>query len=204
MEPTNRAPSDDDLDMMLAGGRLGGPAKERIGDVLGDRVTPQRAPFFTRARNLLMAGMVLAAGAAALVVLLPRTGVDGFGAKGTGAEGPALEISCVGGSLAACPVGARLLFAVEGADSGFLAAWADPVAGGERVWYFSRDSQSPALAPIAGTQISPKAILLGPEHAPGEYRVHVLVTGEPLSRAELGQRFQAIAAREFSLRVIAP
>jgi hypothetical protein len=202
MEPTNRAPSDEDIDMMLAGGRLGGPAKERIMEVVAGHATSRRAPFFARTRNLLAVGLAVAAGAAALLLLVPRQ--DHFGPKGVaGAEVPRLEISCAGGTLAACPVGSRLLFVAEGADRGYLAAWADPVGGGERIWYFSRDSQSPALAPVAGTQVAPKAILLGPEHVPGDYTVHVLVTAEPLSRAEQG-RSAAIAAREFTLTVVAP
>jgi hypothetical protein len=106
--------------------------------------------------------------------------------------------------LSACPVGSRLLFAVEGAGTGYLAAYADPARGGERIWYFSRDSQSPALAPVAGTQVAPKAILLGTEHPPGDYLVQVLVTSEPLSRAQLARSPATIARRQFSLRVVPP
>jgi hypothetical protein len=204
MESNKRAPSpsDDELDMMLAGGQLGGPAKDRIFDAVTNQVLPRR-PFFSL-RGAMAAGLLIA-GAATALVLMPRTRDDGFSAKGApGTGGPSVEISCAGGTLSACPVGSRLLFAVEGAGTGYLAAYADPARGGERIWYFSRDSQSPALAPVAGTQVAPKAILLGAEHTPGDYLVQVLVTAEPLSRAQLAQAPAPIARRQFSLRVVPP
>jgi hypothetical protein len=193
-------PSDDELDMMLAEGRLGGAAKDRIFDAVASRVRPRRR--FLNLRGLLAAGLMVSAAATALL-LVPRAREAGFGVKGGGgAPGPTLEISCAGGTLAACPIGSRLVFGVEGAESGYLAAYADPTAGGERIWYFSRDSQSPALAPVAGTQVAKKAILLGAEHAPGRYRVHVLVTAQPLSRAELSQGPSPIAEQQFDLEVV--
>ena len=198
-DPRAPSPTDDELDMMLAEGRLGGAAKERVFDAVVSRVQPRRRPFTLRA--FLAAGL-LAGGAAAALLLVPRTGND-FSAKGgAGAGAPALEISCAGGSLDACPVGSRLIFGVEGATSGYLAAYADPAGGGERIWYFSADGQSPALAPVAGTQVARKAILLGHEHVLGDYLVHVLVTARPLSRAELGQVPAVIAQRQFSLHVV--
>jgi hypothetical protein len=203
MPPIDRAPppSNDELDMMLAGGRLGGPAKDRIFEAVAGQVAPRKRPFNLRA--LLAAGLVVS-GAAAALVLLPRPREDGFHTKGAGGDAPTLELSCAGGTMAACPVGARLLFAVEGADRGFLAAWADPAGGGERIWYFSRDGQAPVLTRAAGTQVAPKAILLGSEHRPGDYVVHVLVTSEALSRTQLGDDTPAIARRDFPLRVVSP
>jgi hypothetical protein len=202
MPPSHPAPppSDDELDMMLAAGRLGGPARDRIFEAVAREVHPRRRRLGLR--TLLSVGLVLG-GVTAALVLIPRTGDGGFSAKGgVGAGGASLEISCAGGALNACPVGARLLFAVQGAEGGYLAAWADPTQGGERIWYFSRDSQSPALTPVPGTQVATKAILLGPEHAPGDYVVHVLVTGEPLSRAQLATGTGAVRQRQFALRVV--
>jgi hypothetical protein len=204
MDSNKRAPSpsDDELDMMLAGGQLGGPAKDRIFEAVTGQVLPRR-PFFSL-RSVLSAGL-LVAGAAAALLLMPRTRDDGFTAKGgPGAGGPSVEISCAGGTLNACPIGSRLLFAVEGAGTGYLAAYADPAHGGQRIWYFSRDGQSPALSSEPGTQVAPRAILVGSEHTPGDYLVQVLVTSEPLSRAQLAQAPATIARRQFSLRVVPP
>jgi hypothetical protein len=203
MQPTDRpSPSDDELDMMLAGGRLGGPAKDRIFDAVAGQVIP-RKPLLGL-RGLLAAGLAMS-GAAAALLLVINTRDRGFTAKGgAGPGGPTLEISCAGGTLAACPLGARLMFALTGAAGGYLAAWADPAGGGERIWYFSRDGQSPALTATPGTQVAAKGILLGPEHRPGDYLVHLLVTSQPLSRAQLAAGAPAIARRDFPLRVVAP
>jgi hypothetical protein len=202
MTQNDRAPSDDDADMMLAAGRLGGPAKDRIFEAVMDQVEPRRG-WLASVRAKLAAGMLVAVTATAALLIVPRLRPDELTAKGpAGGQGPSLDLSCTGGALTACPAGARLLFVVEGAPDGYLAAWAEPVSGGERIWYFSRESQSPALAPVAGTQVAPKAIQLGPEHAPGEYLVHVLVTRTPLSREELRQISDPLAQRRFSLRVV--
>src|SRR5262249_47715035 len=76
-----------------------------------------------------------------------------------------------------CPPGSQLVFSVDGAGSGaFATAFADPAgAGGERIWYFASE-------PIAAARPWQRASRLGPEHHAGKYRVHLLVSAQPLSR----------------------
>jgi hypothetical protein len=69
---------------------------------------------------------------------------------------------------------------------GYLAAWAEPAGGSERVWYFSADGEAPRIAPPgAGTQPLSRGVLVGPEHVPGEYRVHLVLSAVPLHKVDL-------------------
>jgi hypothetical protein len=205
MDPNNPVPTDDDLDMMLGAGRLGGPAKDRIFDAVARQTQPRRSRWFST-------GVFLAAGfgaAAVAFVVVARRPVDTlagdtFASKGAGAPSSSLEISCAGGALTGCRLGSRVLFSVAGAESGYLAAFAERAAGGPRIWYFSGDGESPRIGPNPGTQVVTRAILLGPEHEPGDYTVHVLLTPRPLSRAQLAQSPEVIAQRQFGLRIVVP
>jgi hypothetical protein len=211
--------SDDEIDALLAEGRLSGPVKDRIFEhALRDAgvATPfaGRAPSTWRVRVAVTGVLTLAAGIATLAVV-PRASRqnDPFRAKG-GAVALDLDVACVGApaaSLAACPRGATLVFAIgaQRPPTGYLAAYAEPRPGGERIWYFSADGESPPLPAPAGagepTLPFSKAIRLGPEHAPGEYRLNLFVTRVPLTKAALlsGSQFRdVIAARELTFRVV--
>jgi hypothetical protein len=99
-----------------------------------------------------------------------------------------LELRCTGGTLAACPLSSSLVFVVAGsAEAGFLSAYAEPLsAGAERVWYFSRETNSPELpGPLDGTHVFDRAVQLIGSHRAGRYRVHAFVSEQPLARAEL-------------------
>src|SRR5262249_22493855 len=88
---------------------------------------------------------------------------------------------------ASCAAGERLLFLSEGsAAPSYLAAYAEPVDGGERIWYFpSRDGHSPELEAHAPPTLFREAVLVGNEHRPGHYRVTVVLSNRPLSRDEV-------------------
>jgi hypothetical protein len=79
-----------------------------------------------------------------------------------------------------------LLFRVGGAAAGgFLAAWAVPEDGGERIWYFpTLDGEAPSVAPRAETQTLGRGVRLGTEQPPGRYHVHLLLSRRALGRAE--------------------
>jgi hypothetical protein len=199
-DPRAPSPTDDELDMMLADGRLGGAAKERVLRRRGEpgaaaaqgRFTPAGVP----GRG--PAGRWRGGGPAARASYRQRLQRQGGSRRRRSRPGDLLRRRIAG----RLPRGIAADLRGGGATSGYLAAYADPAGGGERIWYFSADGQSPALAPVAGTQVARKAILLGHEHVLGDYLVHVLVTARPLSRAELGQVPAVIAQRQFSLHVV--
>jgi hypothetical protein len=206
--------TDEEIDVLLGQGRVAPSVKDRVFDqVIADlaRQEPRR-----RARAPLLVGLFAVAGAAALLLLVPRPSDFGFRRKGAGSEGATgmpVQIACVGGTLATCPVGATLLFSFQGEGSGFLAAYAQPrTGGGERIWYFSGDGESPRLAAGNDTTVAPRAIRIGPEHAPGEYTVRLFFTRAPVARSLLtGADARTISEEdlvapvaEVSLRVVAP
>jgi hypothetical protein len=188
--PTSRSHADAELDVMLAAGRLGGPTNDRIFDAVMERVGGEPRRRLGWRSIVLGAAMLTAAAATLLLVPRLRGGPQelDFAAKGAGSPlGSLLQISCAGAALTACPVGSRLLFVAEGPTAGYLAAYAQPRAGSERIWYFSADGVAPAVAHSPGTQVASKAIQIGSEHAPGDYDVHLLLTRVPLSRAAILQ-----------------
>lgn len=220
--------ADDHIDHLLAEGRLAGPTKDRILNTVLERVErssdAREAGDETRARGrwrFWTGGFVLLAGAAAAWLLIPRSpGVDldgGLRPKGPIATNPTpkLDVVCSGAALGACPVGGTLVFGVSDGDGGFLAAYAEPGAGvgtGERIWYFSKEGESPRLAAGDGAHAATRAIRVGPEHAPGDYQLHLFLTRTPLGRAQLlaakaggaGPGADVIARRDLALRVVKP
>jgi hypothetical protein len=63
-----------------------------------------------------------------------------FQAKGAG-DAPVIIVSCLRAQVSACPSGSRVAFALEGGhdQGGFLTAYADPIAAGERVWLLTNE-----------------------------------------------------------------
>jgi hypothetical protein len=179
--------SDRQIDSLLARGDLSGAESDRI----LENVLNRRAHRPLWRRLLVPAGgsLTLATAAVLLLVAGPWSGrkTEEFSARGTGVAHDDLDVACMNGSRFACPRGSTLLFAArEGAPSGYLAAWAEPARGGERIWYFSAEGEVSRIAPPAtGTQPLSRGIRIGPEHSPGEYRVHLVVSATPLGKAEL-------------------
>jgi hypothetical protein len=201
-------PPSPELDRLLARGRLGGPARERILDAVLAR-TARPAPAWRR--RALVVG--LAAAAPALMLLLVRAQRPGEGdalqPKGERAPAVQLDLRCSEGTLGACPQGATLLFGAVGAPAGgYLAAFAQPEAGGARIWYFSAESEAPPLGSAQpGTRVATRGIRLGPEHAPGRYQVQVWLTAQPVPRAGLlvaGPPPGTLARAAFTLVVVGP
>jgi hypothetical protein len=197
MPTRERTRKTDRIDTLLARGRLSGPAREEILErVLVASAGEAAASVPWWRRPMVSFGLPALAAAAALLVLVRRPD-DGLTAKGAPVVEPALEVACAtegpsaapAASAVSCATGQNLAFRVEDAtEDGFLTAWAEPVAGGERVWYFVGDGAAPVVA-HPGVQTLRRAVRLGAEQPPGAYRVHLLLSVRPLSREDaLGQR----------------
>jgi hypothetical protein len=192
--------NDDELDLLLAGGRLRGPAAER----LRARVLDQSAAAPPRRRGARLAiSAVLVLGAAAVLPLMvaqrepgPPSGTRAKGAGDSAATATPLiaEVACTGAASAArlgtCPTGSRVSIAISGAPTGgYVGAYAEPVAGGPRIWYFSSEDGPAALSESEGeTRLASRSIVLGSEQPPGRYRVHVVLSSRPLGREEILDR----------------
>jgi hypothetical protein len=170
------ADDDDELDLLLARGRLSSPQRDRMFEQI---VAGMPAPRRNWRR---LAPMMMAAAGFAIIVGL-FAGRDGFRARGTG--GAVLEIGCRSAAGERCPSGEVLLFRVSGVDRpAWLAAYAEPSGGGERVWYFpTAAGASPAIDAGAAPRVLPEGARLGPEQPPGRYRVKLLLFASPPTRA---------------------
>jgi hypothetical protein len=203
--------SDDEIDALLAQGRFAAPTRDRVFEAaLRDAGVGQKAP--ARLRMWLAMSVSLAAAAAAVALvprLLPRD--DGMRVKGA-AGGPELDVACTAqtpASMDACPPGATLVFSIRGTGSagGYLAGYAEPRVGGERVWYFSADGETPAVPAAAAeaTAAFQRGIRVGPETGPGEYVVRLFLTRVPMSKSALlasGDGGDVLARREATLVIV--
>jgi hypothetical protein len=168
-------PSDDEIDHLLSRGKLGGSQRQRILDAA---LAASRQGFWARWRGKLAwgaGGLAFATGAAVLLLTMRTPSPDGaFQVKGAG-DAPVIIVSCLGAQVSACPSGSRLAFALEGGhdQGGFLTAYADPIAAGERVWLLTNE---PVGAPPgdATPRVIHKAALIGEGQPPGGYRVHAI------------------------------
>jgi hypothetical protein len=194
-------PSDSELDHLLGRGSIGAARRDAILESVLAQVQSERR-LARRRRWPLAAGLGLVVVAATALVLVPRG--TGFRAKGPTATAAQLTLECVGASLEACPAGSLLVVRASGLR-GYVAAWAEPVPGGERIWYFSGDGKSPLLdgTAVPGV-VTSHAARVGAEHAPGAYLVEIRVTERPMSRGELLRAPPALGSARARLTVVAP
>jgi hypothetical protein len=194
---------DAELDDLLARGRLSAPQRERIWARLS-----WSAPVRGGVRGWrLRLGIAIPVAGVAVAVLAIRLGSDRrdpFVAKGGG--GSRIAIECDHGALTACPAGSKLIFRdARAGQPAYLEAYADPVGhAGERVWYFpARDRTAPRLDAGEGALLR-DAVVVGPEHPPGDYAIHALVSTRPLDRAEAAAREPAAVVERtvIPLRVV--
>jgi hypothetical protein len=185
MEEPPRKP--DQLDALLARKRLSGPEYDFIAARVLDGVS-------RGARIRRVALYAAPALAAALVIAIVLPGSDGLRAKGAHTRAPALEIACAIGGASSCPRGAVLTFRVEDAiEGGYLHAWAEPGAGGERVWYFSGPEAVPVEAG-RGLHVLRRGARIVAGQAPGRYAVRLVLARERLDREALLDRPRAVLA----------
>jgi hypothetical protein len=167
---------DDELDALLSQGRLSGPRRDRI-------LAGALAQAGVRRPRWRRAGVWMASLAAAATAVLLFARPASFRARG--GSGAVLELASLDGDLASCRAGARLIFRAASAEPGFLSAWAEPLSGGSRVWYFpGSDGSSPRVDAGAEMHTLPAGVSLGPEQPPGRYRVHLLLSRRALTREE--------------------
>ncbi len=200
----------EELDSLLGRGGLGAARRDAILDSVLVRVKGER---LTRSRwRWSFAGLGVAATAAALLLVAHLPSVPGeaaFRVKGVGTRPatttPSTELECLGATLAACPTGSLLIVRATGVR-GFVSAWAEPVGGGERIWYFSSETTSPRVDAAASVGLAARAVKIGPEHVPGTYQVEVRVTERPMAREELLRPYDKaqLAGGHFSLTVTSP
>lgn len=201
--------TDAELDTLLERGGLGLTRREAILSAVLERVQADRRTK-SRWRQAFVAAGTLGA-VAALLLIMPRFSPHSpLRAKGVGAK-PSIsastaEIDCLGATPDACPMGSLVIVRVAGVR-GFISAWADPVGGGERIWYFAADSFSPLVDALStSSAATTRAVKIGPEHRPGAYVVRVSVTERPMARREiLGLPAEdTLFQGQFSLRVMPP
>jgi hypothetical protein len=198
-------PDDDEIDQLLARGRLSGPQRERIFDRLYESVRP--AGMGVRSRLLFIATPLAVAAAIVLVLRSSSVTAPSFTAKGHRAS--RVEVVCSGGPLSACPRGSHLFFRFDaGASPAFVQAYAEPInPNRERVWYFpTAATPAPRIESAADGGVLEKAIVLGPEHANGRYQVRIMLSATPMSREDvlLQSKNQDARAETFELEVVTP
>lgn len=195
----------DDLDRLLARGRLSGPQRDRILERVLDKTANTRR---LRLKRVVMVAAPLVAAAAALILVPRLEKSSDFSGKGAG--GSVIEATCSGGLLSACPIGATLVFRFDGVSTpAYVQAYATPSPpnAGERVWYFPTSVvPAPQLTANAPSEVLQKAVVIGPEHSANAYEITVVLSAEPLSKEELllqqGSGGQAIHREAIPLGVV--
>jgi hypothetical protein len=154
-----------------------------------DRVLGEVAPTRRRSRWWFAAMPALAAAAVLLLVLVPwrsRHAAD-FTARGASHAVGAFEPRCAHG----CGAGDKLLFDLAGTTGYRYFAAFSQRGDGTVLWYFptSDGATSLELGSELGSGVLDQSIVLGSEHAPGTYRVFGVFSTEPLTRAQIRERF---------------
>jgi len=169
---------------LLAGrDRLSRLEKEEILDNVLRASAPRRSRWW------LAALPAFALAALVLVLALPRSGGRGseFTARGGGKPVATFAATCN-----PCTPGGTLLFDTHG-TTGFryFAAFAKR-ADGTVLWYFPAESgASVDLVSQPTHGVLDRGIVIGPEHAPGTYRVYAVFSNEPLTRQQIRERFES-------------
>jgi hypothetical protein len=200
--------SREQLDTLLGRGGIGATRRDTILENVLARV--QATSPARRFWRWTFAGLGVAATVAALFLLIPRLSqpaLSPFRAKGATPPTvkPTAWLECLGATLRACPTGSLLAVQAMGVR-GYLSAWAQPVAGGERIWYFSAETSSPLVEGSLPASDSPqRAVKVGPEHAAGSYVVEIRVTKRPLNHEEIlrASDGEMLVASQATLTVVA-
>ncbi len=91
----------------------------------------------------------------------------------------------MGSPSEACRAGARLAFEVTASEGrGYFAAFARR-SDGVVIWYFPEPSGVSLLVPRASASLLDRAVELGTEQPPGQYRVYGVFSARPLPRADV-------------------
>jgi hypothetical protein len=207
--------SDADLETLLEQSQRRDPRRERVlrnvlaavGEARPATEGTPAAPPVRKWRRL-WPGIAVAAGAASLsaaVIVKTQSSGEAWRARGGGerAISRSFDVVCTGGPLARCPAGSTLIFRAQGTTAGgYLSAYADPVTpGGQRIWYFT-DLALPVMEPNGTPVMLRSGVRIGPEHAIGTYRLHLVVSRKPISREASSP--EQTAAEQIDRLVVVP
>jgi len=183
--------SDDEVDYLLSGGRLGGSQLERISSAVVESARgPARRRWDLPVRTWKRYGVMglVAAGAAASFLLWSRGSFrgagdrDSFRAKGGAVVSPlSMNVECLHAALAACPRGSLLAFSARGASENlFMTAALEPRGPGARLRLLSNEPTSARASSELG--LLARGARLPADQAAGAYSLEVLITRQPLPR----------------------
>src|SRR5262249_8677096 len=130
------------LDELLARGNLSGPIRDRIleGALRDAQIT--RPAWYGR-RGVSWGSSLLAAAALGVLALTFRHSSQSLRSKGMDGGAPVISLECTRGTADRCSQEGMLLFRIERADRlSYLSAYADPLAGGPKVWFFPLEDGS--------------------------------------------------------------
>ncbi|HEY5948476.1 MAG TPA: hypothetical protein VIV40_23425, partial [Kofleriaceae bacterium] len=175
------------LSRLLAGrNRLSRVEKEQILDHVLGQTAPRR-----KSRWWLAAMPAIAAAVTVLLVLAPWRSREPseFTARGGGHAVASFKPACAHG----CAAGDKILFDLDGTTGYRYFAAFSQRADGTVLWYFpaSDDAQSLELAHQLGSGVLDHGIVIGSEHPAGTYRMFGVFSNEPLTRAQIRDRFDA-------------
>ena len=179
--------SNDEVDYLLSGGRLGGSQLERISSAVVESARgPTRRRWGHPVRTWKRFGVMglMVAGVAASFLLWSRGSFRGdrdpFRAKGGAVVSPlSMHVECLHATLAACPRGSLIAFSARGASENlFMTAALEPRGPGARVRLLSNEPTSAQASSELG--LLARGARLPADQAAGAYRLEVLVTRQPL------------------------
>jgi hypothetical protein len=192
------------LDNLLARGRLGGRVRESILEQAlrsADVIPP---PWY-RSRFVLWGSPALATVALAAMALVLRPATrDTIRSKGDPGRAIVVSAECGGPNPTSCTLSDTLLFRVEGVEEQLcLAAYAEPEAGGERIWFFPL---ADGTEPFVLGQKEPQVLRQGVNVRSlpvGRYDIRVVLGARPLSKDEVisGAGHDVVAVRTVQLQV---
>lgn len=169
--------TDDRLTSRLLAGR------DELSRIEKDRILDAALPSAPkRLRWVWLAVPALAA--MVLFIVAPWKSHDDFTARGGNEPVGTMQASCTGG----CARGGKLLFDLHGTTGyRYFAAFARR-GDGPVLWYFPTTDGATSIA-VPANGVVDRGIVIGPEHAAGTYRVFGVFSAEPLTRAQLRDRF---------------
>ena len=205
----------DRLGQLLALGRMGGPARERVLErVMASLREPPPAVARRRHPFPLMLGAL--AGLAAAITLFVAVGhrseqehgMRGKGTSAVGASAPSVTASCPRPEPV-CRPGDRLLFQVAASPRRYwMTAWADPLdregaaAASDRIWIFPTGSgESPEVPATSTPLVLRRAVEIDSSFAAGHYRLTLILSDRLLTRDQ-AMRPPADAVRLASTLVV--
>jgi len=174
-----------ELDFLLAGGTLRGPADERMkSTILG---AAARTAVSRPLRGWRLTFGALAAAAVVLVCIgtlgggVKQTDLPVPTAKGE-ATGVSVLLDCADARPSTCPQGARLAVAFTGFEGfAYLVGYASHAGDDEKLWYF-RGAESYLLEAREGSRsrVSSRSVVLDKSQSAGLFTLHLFLSRSPV------------------------